>query len=92
MNNQESSFNIVHYWFRQNLNQTLHANRPKPSRKVYANAQKKCKELLSTSHSNSNSNITNDVDLAVNIEKYDATTRQDYDKQRGTFIVTILMH
>jgi hypothetical protein len=54
--------------------------------------QKKCKELLSTSHSNSNSNITNDVDLAVNIEKYDATTRQDYDKQRGTFIVTILMH
>jgi hypothetical protein len=63
----------------QNLNQTLHANGSKPSRKVIANAKNRLKELSSTS--NSNSNIMNDVGVAVNIEKYDATTRQDYDDE-----------
>jgi len=63
----------------QNLNQTLHAHESKPSRKVKANAKKRLDELLLTS--NSNSNIMNDVGVAVNIEKFDAKTRQDFDNE-----------
>jgi len=63
----------------QNLNPTLDAICPKPSKRVFANA-KKISQALLTSNSNSNiMNVDNEVD--VNIEKYDATTRQDYDNK-----------